>query len=57
MGLDYSSAKILLKATILFSSRAPFGSTVIARNELATNQGFNNLIPTKSLSQRIQYSS
>jgi type I restriction enzyme S subunit len=48
MGLDYSSAKILLKGTILFSSRAPIGYTVIARNELATNQVFNNLIPTKS---------
>ena len=48
-GLDESSAKIIPKGSILYSSRAPIGYTVIAKNELSTNQGFKNLIPTKSL--------
>lgn len=54
-GLDYSSAKLLPKGSICFSSRAPIGYTVIAKNELATNQGFKNLIPTKSLSSEYVY--
>ena len=54
-GLDYSSAKLLPKGTVLFSSRAPIGYTVIAKNELATNQGFKNLITTKSLSSDYVY--
>jgi len=48
-GLDYSAAKLLPKGSILFSSRAPIGYVAIAKNDLATNQGFKNLIPTKSL--------
>jgi type I restriction enzyme, S subunit len=43
-GLENSSAKLLPKNTILFSSRAPIGYVVIAQNEAATNQGFKNLI-------------
>lgn len=43
-GLENSSAKLLPKNTILFSSRAPIGYVVIAQNEIATNQGFKNLI-------------
>ncbi len=42
LGLDYSSATLLPKDTILFSSRAPIGYVAIAKNELATNQGFKN---------------
>lgn len=48
IGLDNSSARLLIKGTVLFSSRAPIGYTVIAKNEIATNQGFKNLILTKS---------
>lgn len=43
-GLDNSSAKLLPKHTVLFSSRAPIGYVVIADNEIATNQGFKNII-------------
>ena len=43
-GLENSSAKLLPKHTILFSSRAPIGYVVIAEKELTTNQGFKNLI-------------
>ena len=44
VGLGNSSAKLLPKHTILFSSRAPIGYVVIAENEITTNQGFKNLI-------------
>lgn len=54
-GLNNSSAKLLPKGTILFSSRAPIGYTVIAQNELTTNQGFKNLIITESLSSEYVY--
>lgn len=43
-GLNSSSARLLPKGTILFSSRAPIGYAVIASNPIATNQGFKNLI-------------
>ncbi|MEM9276666.1 MAG: restriction endonuclease subunit S [Cyanobacteria bacterium P01_F01_bin.143] len=48
-GLEESSAYILPKGSILFSSRAPIGYVAIAENSIATNQGFKNLIPTQSL--------
>jgi type I restriction enzyme S subunit len=43
-GLKNSSAQLLPKNTILFSSRAPIGYVAIAQNELTTNQGFKNLV-------------
>lgn len=43
-GLENSSAKLLPKNTVLFSSRAPIGYVAIADRELATNQGFKNII-------------
>jgi type I restriction enzyme S subunit len=48
-GLSASSAVLLPKNSILFSSRAPVGYTVIASTEMATNQGFKNLIPVPSV--------
>lgn len=42
-GLKNSSAQILKKNTILFSSRAPIGYVAIAGNDLCTNQGFKNI--------------
>ena len=44
-GLKNSSARIMPKGTVLFSSRAPIGYVVIASNELCTNQGFKSVIP------------
>jgi type I restriction enzyme S subunit len=44
-GLQNSSARLLPKNTILFSSRAPIGHLAIAANELATNQGFKSVVP------------
>lgn len=47
LGLNYSSATLLPKGTLLFSSRAPIGYVAVSQNDIATNQGFKNLIPTK----------
>lgn len=44
LGLEKSSAKLLPKGTVLFSSRAPIGYVAIAENELTTNQGFKSII-------------
>ncbi len=43
-GLNSSSAKIIPKNSVIFSTRAPIGYVVIAANELATNQGFKSVI-------------
>lgn len=45
-GLKKSSARLLPKNSVLFSSRAPIGYIAIAENELTTNQGFKNLLPS-----------
>ncbi|MGG3895048.1 restriction endonuclease subunit S [Geobacillus stearothermophilus] len=44
LGLAKSSARMLPKGTVLFSSRAPIGYVAIAKNPLCTNQGFKNFI-------------
>ena len=43
-GLKNSSAKLLPKGSVLFSSRAPIGYTAITAQELCTNQGFKSMI-------------
>ena len=47
-GLNSSSAQLLPKNSILFSSRAPIGYVAIAQNEMATNQGFKSVAPFKT---------
>ncbi|MGL4998231.1 MAG: restriction endonuclease subunit S, partial [Cetobacterium sp.] len=44
-GLNKSSAKLLPKGTVLFSSRAPIGYLAIAEADITTNQGFKSIIP------------
>ncbi|QGH04651.1 restriction endonuclease subunit S [Streptococcus dysgalactiae] len=44
-GLKGSSARLMPKNTILFSSRAPIGYVAIAENEVSTNQGFKSIVP------------
>ncbi len=46
-GLDNSSAKILPKYTVLVSSRATIGRIAITDAEMATNQGFKNVLVGK----------
>jgi len=45
LGLRNSSAQVMPKGTVLFSSRAPIGYVAIAKNPLATNQGFKSCVP------------
>lgn len=55
IGLKNSSAKLVPKGSILFSSRAPIGYVVIASNDIATNQGFKNLIPNVTVTPEFVY--
>ena len=43
-GLDSCSAKLLPHGAVLLSTRAPVGYVAIAKNPIATNQGFRSLI-------------
>ncbi len=43
-GLNSSSAKLMPAGTVLFTSRAPIGYVVIAKNEISTNQGFKSFV-------------
>lgn len=45
LGLQKSSAKMLPKGSVLFSSRAPIGYVAINTKELCTNQGFKSIVP------------
>jgi type I restriction enzyme, S subunit len=54
-GLENSSATLIPKGSVLFSSRAPVGYVVIAAIPLTTNQGFKNLVLTSSMSSDYVY--
>ena len=45
LGLKNSSATVMPKGTVLFSSRAPIGYIAIASDEVTTNQGFKSVVP------------
>ena len=45
LGLRNSSASIMPRGTVLFSSRAPIGYIAIADGEVTTNQGFKSVVP------------
>ncbi|MDK0847401.1 restriction endonuclease subunit S [Clostridium perfringens] len=45
LGLQKSSARMLPRGSVLFSSRAPIGYVVINSKELCTNQGFKSIVP------------
>lgn len=49
LGLSRSSARLMPKGSVLFSSRAPIGYVVIAGTELCTNQGFKSIIPNEKV--------
>ena len=51
-GLRSASINILPIGTILFSTRATVGKLAIAQVPVATNQGFNNLIPKPIIDKR-----
>jgi Restriction endonuclease S subunits len=55
-GLSESSATIMPAESVLFSSRAPIGYVVIAKNDVCTNQGFKSLIPyINGISEYVYY--
>lgn len=54
-GLEHSSARLLPRGAVLFSSRAPIGYVAIAANDMATNQGFKSLIPPSSIDSEFLY--
>ena len=54
-GLKNSSARLLPKGTVLFSSRAPIGYVAIAAAPLTTNQGFRNLVPKRGYDSEFLY--
>ena len=45
LGYKSSSAKLMPRGTVLFSSRAPIGYITIAKNPICTNQGFKSAVP------------
>jgi len=54
-GLDSCSAQLLPANTVLFSSRAPIGYVAIAKNPIATNQGFKSIIPNEKVDSLFLY--
>ncbi|MGU3358925.1 restriction endonuclease subunit S [Methylobacterium sp. M6A4_1b] len=44
-GAQVSSATVMPKGTVLFTSRAPIGYVAIAANPISTNQGFKSVVP------------
>ena len=55
LGLNNSSAKLLPKDSVLFSSRAPIGYLAINKTPLSTNQGFKSLVLKKGYSSEFFY--
>ena len=54
-GFSESSAKMLPKGALLFSSRAPVGYVAIASNPVCTNQGFKSFVLPKGFDSRFGY--
>jgi type I restriction enzyme S subunit len=54
-GLAGSGARIMPAGAVLFSSRAPIGYVAIARNPIATNQGFKSFVPQADLLSEYLY--
>ncbi len=54
-GLKSCSAQLLPTGSVLFSSRAPIGYVAIAKNPIATNQGFKSIIPNKDTNSLFLY--
>lgn len=55
LGLKNSSATIMPKGTVLFSSRAPIGYIAIAAGEVTTNQGFKSIVPKLEIGTAFVY--
>ena len=55
LGLAKSSATLMPKGTVLFSSRAPIGYIAIAAGQVCTNQGFKSIVPFDSIGTAYVY--
>lgn len=55
LGLKNSSASVMPKGTVLFSSRAPIGYMAIAAGEVTTNQGFKSIVPKSEIGTAFVY--
>ena len=55
LGLHNSSASIMPKGTVLFSSRAPIGYIAIADGDVTTNQGFKSVVPHSNIGTAFVY--
>lgn len=54
-GYKSSSAKLMPKGSVVFSSRAPIGYVAIAEKDLSTNQGFKSFVVPEELSSEYLY--
>lgn len=54
-GLNNSSAVLMPRGTVLFSSRAPIGYIAISENEVCSNQGFKSIVPDKGFGSVFVY--
>ena len=54
-GINSCSAHLLPENSVLFSSRAPIGYVAIAKNPIATNQGFKSIIPNANVDSLFLY--
>lgn len=55
LGYKNSSAKIMPRGSVLFSSRAPIGYISIAKNDICTNQGFKSVVPNNGYTAFVYY--
>ena len=55
LGLRNSSATVMQKGTVLFSSRAPIGYVAIASGDVTTNQGFKSVVPKSEIGTPFVY--
>lgn len=55
LGLSKSSATLMPKGTVLFSSRAPIGYIAIADGQVCTNQGFKSIVPFDNVGTAFVY--
>ena len=55
LGYKKSSAQMMPKGSVLFTSRAPIGYVAIADTDLCTNQGFKSFIPTEAIKSEYLY--
>jgi type I restriction enzyme S subunit len=54
-GYDSSSARLVPRGTVLFSSRAPIGYVAVAANEISTNQGFKSFVCADGINPEYVY--